>query len=251
MSSSTWGNKSAGLALITGVILSAVAFVLYPGGLFISPADHNNFPEAIGILADYTTLTHVVTMVMMLSLFLEGYGLFALTRIRSRPGSLAGYALRFGVIGVLFSYGALVLQLGSRHMVVHIVTHGVTGDTAAAASMSTPDIALMVYSAGVGAYIAFLGISSIAALLLGFGLAAHFATLNIYKLAAYGAALVGIGGLLNLVVTQHFHNADFGVMALVSSIVLMVGALWLVIIGVGLYKGIGELEPAAPAEAVA
>ena len=244
------GNKSAGLALIIGVILSAASFVLYPGGLFISPVDHNNFPEAIGVLADYASLTHIITLVMMLSLFLEGYGLFALTRIRSRPGSLAGFALRFGVIGMLFAYGALILQLGTRHMVVHVVVHGVTGDPASATAMGSSNIALTVYSVGAGLYIAFLGVSSVAGLLIGFGLAAHFERLNIYRLAAYGSALVGIGGLINLLVTQHFHDAGLAFMAVVSSIVLMVGALWLVILGVGLYKGISELEPAPPAEPV-
>lgn len=247
----TVGNKSAGLALIAGVIISAVSFVLYPGGLFISPVDHNNFPEALGVLAEYAGLTHAVTLAMMLSLFLEGYGLFALTRIRSRPGSLSGYALRFGVFGMLFSYGAFVLQLGTRHMVVHIMVHGVTGDSTASESMASLDLALAVYSVGAGLYIAFLGVSSLAGLLIGFGLAAHFASLNIYKVAAYGAALVGIGGLINLLVTQHFHDAGLAFMAAVSSIVLMVGALWLIVLGVGLYKGISELEPAPPAEPVA
>ncbi len=244
-------NKSAGMALIAGVILSAFSFALYPGGFFIAPVDHNNFPEAIGVLADYASLTHIITLVMMLSLLLEGYGLFALTRNRSRPGSLSGFALRFGVIGMLFAYGALVLQLGTRHMVVHVVVHGVTGGPVAAATMGSPDIALTIYSVGAGLYIAFLGVSSIAGLLIGFGLAAHFERLNIYRLAAYGSALVGIGGLINLLVTQHFHEAGLAFMAVVSSIVLMVGALWLIILGVGFIKGVSELEPALPAEPVA
>ena len=243
-------NKSAGLALIVGVILSAFSFVLFPGGLFVSPVDHNNFPEAIEALAEYAALTHVLTMVMMLSLFLEGYGLFALTRIRSTPGGLAGFALRFGVFGMLFSYGALVLGLGARHMVVHVVAHGVTGDPASAAVMGSPDLALAIYTAGAATYIAFLSISSLAGLLLGFGLAAHFATLNIYKLAAYGCALVGAGGLANLLFTQHFHDAGLAFMAVVSSIVLMVGALWLIVLGIGFCKGIPELEAEKPAEPV-
>lgn len=243
-------NKSAGLALIVGVILSAFSFALFPGGLFVSPVDHNNFPEAIDALADYAELTHILTMVMMLSLFLEGYGLFALTRIRSIPGGLAGYALRFGVFGMLFSYGALALGLGARHMVVHVVTHGVTGDPASAAAMNSPDLALAIYTAGAGTYVAFLSISSLAGLLLGFGLAAHFATLSIYKLAAYGCALVGVGGLANLLFTQHFHDAGLAFMAVVSSIVLMVRALWLIVLGIGFCKGIPELEAEKPAEPV-
>ena len=250
MDNTNWGNKSAGLALMAGVILSMFASFLYPGGLLLSPVDHNNFPEAIGVLADYPSLTHIVTLTMMLALFLEAYGFFALTGIPSQAGSLSAYSLRFGIAAMLFAYGALTLELGARHMVVHIVTHGVTGDSAAAASMALPDLALAVYSVGAGLHITFIGVSSLAALMLGLGLAAHFTTVNIYRVSAYVIALVGVVGLINLLVTQHFHDAGLAFLAIISSLALTIGAVFLFIIGVGLYKGIKEFGPAATAEPV-
>ncbi|MDE2938404.1 MAG: hypothetical protein OXR67_05745 [Chloroflexota bacterium] len=244
------GNKSAGLALMGGVILSIPAFLFHPGGIFISPVDLNDFPATIAVLSDYASLTHVITMVMVLSLFLESYGFFALTRIRSRVGSLSGYALRFGVIGMLFSYGALALELGTRHMVVHIATHGVTGQAGVDPALGLPDLALTVYAAGIGLHVTFLFVSALAALCLGLGLAAHFATLNIYRIAGYGVALVGVAGLVNVVLVQHFHGVDFALLAIITNLVLLIGTIWLFIIGLGLYKGISEFEAHASADPV-
>lgn len=251
MSSSNSGNKSAGLALMAGVVLSIPAFLFHPGGIFISPVDLNDFPATIAVLTDHASLTHVITMVMVLSLFLESYGFFALTRIRSRTGSLSGYALRFGVVGMLFSYGALALELGTRHMVVHITIHGVTGEAGVAPALALPDLALTIYVAGVAMHVTFLFVSALAAMLLGLGLAAHFATLNIYRIAGYGMALVGVAGLVNVVLVQHFHGVDFATVAIITNLVLLVGTAWLFIIGVGLYKGISEFEVPSPAEPVA
>ncbi len=188
------GNKSAGLALMGGVILSIPAFLFHPGGIFISPVDLNDFPATIEVLTDHASLTHIITMALVLSVFLEAYGFFALTRIRSRAGSLSGYALRFGVIGMLFSYGALALEYGTRHMVVHIATHGVTGESGTAPALAMPDLALTIYAAGIALHITFLFVSALAALLLGLGLAAHFATLNIYRIAGYGVGPGRCGG---------------------------------------------------------
>lgn len=251
MSISTWGNKSAGLALMAGVIISIPAFLFHPGGIFIAPVDLNDFPATIRVLTEYASLTHIITMMMVLSLFLESYGFFALTRIRSRAGSLSGAALRFGVIGMLFSYGALALEFGTRHMVVHIITHGVTGEGSTDPSLALPDLALTIYTAGIGMHITFLLVSALAALLLGLGLAAHFATLNIYRIAGYGMALVGVAGLVNVILVQHFHGVDFALLAIITNLVLLIGTIWLFIIGVGLYKGISEFEVPAPAEPVA
>ena len=251
MGSSSSGNKSAGLALMAGVVLSIPAFLFHPGGIFISPVDLNDFPATIAVLTDHASLTHIITMVLVLSVFLEAYGFFALTRIRSRAGSLSGYALRFGVIGMLFSYGALALEYGTRHMVIHITTHGVTGESGVAPALATPDLALTIYTAGIALHITFLFVSALAALLLGLGLAAHFATLNIYRIAGYGVALVGLAGLANVVLIQHFHGVDFALLAVVTNLVLLIGTIWLFIIGVGLYKGISEFEVPAPLEPVA
>ena len=116
--------------------------------------------------------------------------------------------------------------------------------------MALPDLALAIYTAGIALHITFLFVSALAALLLGLGLAAHFATLNVYRIAGYGVALVGVAGLVNVVLVQHFHGVDFALLAIITNLVLLVGTIWLFIIGLGLYKGIREFEVPAPAEPV-
>ena len=65
----------------------------------------------------------------------------------------------------------------------------------------------------------------------------------------YGAN--ALAGLINVVLVQHFHGVDFALLAIITNLVLLIGTIWLFIIGVGLYKGISEFEVPAPAEPVA
>ncbi len=63
-------------------------------------------------------------------------------------------------------------------------------------------------------------------------------------------ALVGLAGLVNVVFIQHFHGEDFALLAVVTNLVLLIGTIWLFIIGVGLYKRISEFEVPAASEPV-
>ena len=79
--------------------------------------------------------------------------------------------------------------------------------------------------------------------MLGIGLAARARGMNIFGLAAYAMALVGVAGLFNLLVLQHFEGIDLLVFTLISSGVLTVGAVCFFIFGVGMYRGSSEFAP--------
>ena len=53
---------------------------------------------------------------------------------------------------------------------------------------------------------------------------------------------MGLAGLVNVVLIQHFHGEDFALLAIVTNLVLLIGTIWLFIFGVGLYKGISVVE---------
>ena len=87
MSSALPENKTAGIALIAGVILTLFASLLYPGGVLIDSVDQTNFPGAIAAMSDNANLTHAMTLLMIFAVLLEAYGLLALFRLVGRQGA--------------------------------------------------------------------------------------------------------------------------------------------------------------------
>ena len=128
MSSALPENKTAGIAL---VLRGAIAYRLpAPSrGVLIDPVDQTDFAAAIGAMSDNANLSHATTLVFIIAILLEAYGLLALFSLVGRRGSLADAALRFGLVGIIFSGGLFIIELGARHMVVHIMTHGVGAGT--------------------------------------------------------------------------------------------------------------------------
>ena len=49
--------------------------------------------------------------------------------------------------------------------------------------------------------------------------------------------------MLNLTVAEHVHNIEFGASVAISNSLRLIGAIWLLIIGVGHYQARGELVP--------
>lgn len=234
MSSALPDNKAAGVALALGVLLSFLAVLFFPGGSLIDPVDQTDFPAAIGALADNANISHATTLLFILALLLEAYGLLALFRLADMDGSIANAALRFGLVGVVFSMGLYIVELGTWHMVVHTLTHGL-GDSVAQAELE--DFAVVIFAMGGAVHFAFLAIASVASIFLGFGLVSRFAEMNIYKLASYGMVFVGAAGLLNLIVVQHIHDIDLNLITLISNVLLTIGAVCYFIFGVGMYFG--------------
>ena len=236
-------SRTAGLALMAGVVLTLLASLLYPGGVLVDAVDPIDFPGTIVVMFDNASLTHMTTLAMTLGILLEPYGLLALFRVTSRQGSFADAVLRFGVIASLFGWLLFIFESGTRHMAVHVMQHGVGAGTGPEAQAQLREIALAVFSAGVAAHFAFLAISSVAAIMLGLGLAARCRAMNVFKAATYGMVLVGVMGLINLVIAQHIHDLDFALLALVSNGVLTIGAVCLFVFRAGMCQGRSEFVP--------
>ena len=224
------------MALIAGVILTIIASLLFPGGPLIDSVDQGDFPASIAVMSDSGTITHVPTLALIIGTLLEGYALLAFFRLLGRKGSLADSALRFGLVASLFGWGVFIVGMGMRHMVVHVTQHGV----GAGASPDLDGLALTIYTAMAGMHFAFLAVYPFAAMLFGLGLAPRFQTMNAFKLASYGMVLVGAVGLINIVLVQHIHDVDVGLFALISNSFLMLGAVFFLILGVGMYQGRSE-----------
>ena len=227
-------TKIAGLSLILGVIALLASATIAPGGPFVDPVERGDIPSYIGVLVDNATLSHVSTLLAILGVLLEAFGVLALLRLRGSGSGFADAALQAGAIGMLFSWGIYVLQMGTVHMAVHLVSHG-AGESVSAAQLDA--VALAVVSAGGALYIGFLSVSAVASVLLGLGLASRFDEMNAYKSAGYGLALVGVLLLLSLIVLQHIHTVDKSTVFAVNTLVLTLGTIVYFVLGVGMTRG--------------
>lgn len=243
MSSLMMTNKLAGKALILGVILLLVGILITPGGAIIGSVDQTDFAEAIGALDKYAPLSHTASLLVIFGTLFLAFGVMPLFRLTGGQRTLAGMALRTGLIGMLFSWGIYVLQLGTTHMVVHIMTHGIGQGTGAGQQAQLQDLAIAIYAVGGAVHIGFLSISCVASILLGLGIASRFSEMNVFKLAAYGLVLVGVLLVLNLTIVQHLHGVDLTVLLLISSSSLFLGLVCYFVLGIALFSGQEELLP--------
>lgn len=228
------GAKVSGLALAGGLIAMVIVSLLYPGGALVSPVDHNQFPDAVAVMTENDGLTHVLSMLTIVAMFTAAFGLLYLFRLQDDHASLGRLFLRFGLATTLFGWGVFIVANGMTHMVVHVARNGVGGGPSEAELAS---LALAVYTVVAGVQFAFATIFPFASFFTGLGLAARLGGRDIYSGAAYGLTVVGVAGVFNVLFAQHLHNVDISLFAMFNAVILMIGAVFLVTIGVGMYRG--------------
>ncbi|MCY4583502.1 MAG: hypothetical protein OXE50_12020 [Chloroflexi bacterium] len=230
-------NKAAGSALMTGVLLWFTVSVLSPGAISDELVEQGDFfRQQLLPWVENSGLTHVMTMLTMLSAALQAFGFYYLLRLPRQPG-VADFALRFGVLATISGWVVLIIAMGIRHMIVHVLTHGIEPAMPEAARL---DVGLTLYAAHVGVIFGFFALGAIGSFIVGLALAARFRGLLHIRVAGYGIVATGIGQVINLVFIEHLHDVDFGVLATASTVLLGLGGLWLFIVGYGIFRGHGE-----------
>ncbi len=224
-------NSAIGWSLIAAVVIGLVASLLTPGGLLIDPADSASFSEAAGVLGDNAELAQFATLLFVISVVLHWFGLHSLHRAFS-GSSLMDRVYRFALNVFLLGYAFLIIELSFRHVLIHVLAHGVGGNAAEETAMATT-----LFAAAAGLHFAFLYVTSIGSSIFGIGLARRCADMSIFKLAAWGLALTGLLSFIALMIAEHVPAIDLHGVAVFSSIVLFFGSLCILIIGVGIMKG--------------
>ncbi len=224
-------NSLAGWALIVAVIVGFIASILTPGGLLIDPVDTADFDVAAKVLGDNSEIAQLMTFLLVVSVVLYWYGLNSLHRAFS-GGSLMDRVSRFALNIFLLGYAILIVELGIRHILTHILAHGVGGTDAEEQAMATT-----LFAAAAGIHIAFMYVASVGSAIFGYGLVRRCADMSIFKLAALGMALTGLGTFVVLMIAEHVPAIDLHGIALASNAVLLFGSLCILVIGVGILKG--------------
>ena len=224
-------NSAAGWSLILAVVIGLVGSLLTPGGLLIDPVDSATFGEAAGVLGDNGQLAQFVTSLFVVSVVFYWFGLHSLNRAFS-GGSVLDYVSRFALNMFLVGYAFLVVELSVRHILTHVLEHGVGGTAAEEKAMATT-----LFAAASGIHVAFLYVTSIGSTVFGYGLARRCQDMSIFKLASLGLALTGVLSFVVLMIAEHVPEIDLHGVAVVSNIVLFFGSFCILAIGVGIMQG--------------
>ena len=227
-------TRSAGIALIAGLLLGFLSSAFYPGGAIIDPVEQSDFFAVITVWTDNSNLTHTLTLTFIVAMLLEAYGLLGLFRLLGRQSGFANGALLFGLTASLFTWGVFIVGMGMRHIVVHIMHHELGAGPETQADLEI--LAATVYTAMAGVHFAFLAVSPIATLFTGIGLASRFEDMNIYRLAIYGLILSGLVGIIHFAVVQQLPNADLTQFAWTSALFLLFSSVCLLLVGVGMVQ---------------
>lgn len=237
------GTKGAGLSLMTGWALALVASLFFPGGILIVPVDGTDFAEAINVMADYASLAHVTTFLVIVAMLLHGYGVLGLYRLSYRQGSLGSPVLRFGILSSLFGWAIFIVGMGKRHMIVHLMQRAMDAGTTPEMRADFEILAVATYADMAGIMLAFLTIFPFGSSLMGLALAPRFSGMNVYKLASYGLVVIGVGGLVNFLVVQHAPGVGIGLLLQINNTLLLIGGVCLLLIGLGMYRERSEFMP--------
>ena len=119
-------NSAAGWSLIIAVVLGLVGSLFTPGGMLMEPVDPANFVEAAGALGDNAAVSQYVTFLFVISVVLYWFGLHTLNRAFS-GGSLMDRVSSFALNIFLIGYAFLIVELSVRHILIHVLEHGVGG----------------------------------------------------------------------------------------------------------------------------
>ena len=224
-------NSAAGWSLIAAVVIGFVASLFTPGGILIDPADASSFGEAAGVLGDNAELAQWVTFLFVISVVLYWFGLHSLHRAFS-GGSLMDRVSRFALNVFLVGYAFLIVELSLRHVLTHVLAHGVGGTAAEEQAMATT-----LFAVAAGIHIAFLYVTSIGSTIFGWGLARRCAGMSIFKLASLGLALTGLLSFVALMIAEHVPAIDLHGVAVASNFVLFFGSLCILVVGLGIMQG--------------
>ncbi|MCY4615200.1 MAG: hypothetical protein OXC71_02235 [Chloroflexi bacterium] len=224
-------NTVAGWALIVAVITGFVSSIFIPGGFLIDPVDSASFAEAAGVLGDNSEVTQFVTFAFVVSIVLYWFGLSSLRRAFSGDSVMDGVS-RFALNIFLIGYAFLVVELSLRHILTHVLAHGVGSSPVQEEAM-----AVALFAVAAGLHFAFLYVSAIGSTIFGYALARRSAGMDIFQLASWGLALTGVVTFILLMLAEHVPDVDLHGVAVASNLMLLFASLCILVIAVGIKQG--------------
>ena len=229
--------RQSGILLAIGVLLAIFSSLFHPGIALINPVDQTDFPAAVGAMGDAPALSHLMTILNVLAMLLMSCGILALFPLATRQGGLSGTFLRFGVFVSIVEWCSIVVGMGMRHYVTYLAQRASDAPPGSELQASLQETSLLVHTSMSAVLVVFLTLFPFGSFFLGAGLISRFQVLNANKIASYGLALFGLGGLANFVIIMFGGVEDPVGLLVVNNTFLFLGSLCLLTLGIGMYKG--------------
>lgn len=225
--------KLAGWLLVVGSAVATVMVLLKPGSFTTDHPDGvtDAMLGAVAEIAANSGVAHVTVEVALFATFAYVLGVLGVERLLRDGETWAGYLRKAGAVAILVAFGLRAASYAMGHLVTNILTHGVEGPT----GMATTDAAVLVVGIeGTFGLFATL-VSRVGFVLLALGLM-NVRLIGQDKVLAIVLAIVpGIGALVLLLLGSHVHDGVVTYYA-VGSMLALVQALWVVLLGVGLIR---------------
>ena len=232
--------KYAGIALIAGVVVAFVAPIFMPGYALIYPVDQTDFAAAVEALGDGAVLAHWVNFISLISWLLMISAFLALYSLASRQGGMGGKLLRFGIIASIIEWSILIIAVGMRHFVIHLMQRSELGEESPPPE-AFEAAALAVHTDMIGVTLAFVALYPLASITVGLGLSNRFASMDVYKGAAYVMVVAGLVGLANFLFLMSVPEMGLENLLVINNLALYIGGICFIVIGYGMYRGRTEL----------
>ena len=229
--------KIGGLALIAGSVAVIIRGLLTPGGPLIDTVSRFDLIAVSEALVANAILTHTMSLLFAVAMILILYGLVVIWKIAPAEDAM-GAVLRIGVSMLAFSMFFLAATAGLDHATVHVVQHGVGAERT---ETQAQDLALTLQSVKFGIRYIAGAVGALGFVLLSLGVSAR-SPAGFNWVAAQVAFVCSILVLILLLITEHFHDINIDLMYWVGSLLGAVIFIWVIILGVGLYKGVIELS---------
>lgn len=225
-------TKLAGIALVVGIVLSVSSSLFFPGNTFINPVDQTDFPEAVRVIGETPTLAHVTIFLSIVAMMLISVGAFGLFPIAVRQGGISGALLQFGIILSIIEWSIIIIGLGMRHFVTHLMQRATNAGDA-----SFADAALLIHTNLIGVLLGFIVIFPFASMLVGIGVASLIKSMNAFKIAAYLLILSGALGLITYLIAMFAPGDEPIIYLTIFNVLLYIGSIGLFVVGIGMYQG--------------
>ena len=233
--------RYSGISLAAGVVLAIVSSLFQPGVVLIDPVDQTNFPAAVSAIGQAPTLSHLMTILYILSMLLMSFGVLGLYPLAASQGGLGGSLLRFGIFVSVLEWSSIVVGMGIRHYATYLAQLAADAPDGSEVQAALQNTALDVYTGMSAILVVFITLFPFASFFLGVGLLSRIQDLNASKIASYGLALFGFGGFVNFIIIMFAGVAEPTALIVVNNVFLFITSICLFVVGLGMYQGRGGL----------
>jgi hypothetical protein len=217
-----------------------VAGFLTPGSLFFERTSGLNMVESNRVLNEYAVLTHISTVLAIFGFGLILFGLIKLWPVTRSMDAKFRFITQLGIAFLAVFFLSRLFQRGVYHVVVHVSEHGIGGATREQA------VALMALGAQttglifryVGGTLGLVGLA-----LFPWGVSTLFEK-GFWKAASVVMAVYSVFGFVGLMLAEHVHGFDYGLLGNIYTSLRILVSLWLIVLGVAIYKGKMQTSPA-------